>query len=196
MPELGLSLSEQAGRLEGWPEHNREEAIRKEGGRQFPGAPVTTCPSLPGRWSHRRALSREAHDLMQLPTGSLWLCVGGQKARRGCYDTGQRTRQQRQDLGIFFFLRFTYFWLHCVFIAAYRLLLVVESTGSRHAGSVVAVLGLQSLGSVAVEYSLSCSMACGIFHELVSSALASGFLTTGQPETPWKYFGGGAARVC
>ena len=63
----------------------------------------------------------------------------------------------------FFFLRFTYFWLHWVLIAAYRLPLVVESTGSRHAGSVVAVLGLQSLGSVAVEYSLSCSMACGIF---------------------------------
>ena len=62
-----------------------------------------------------------------------------------------------------FFLRFIYFWLHWVFVATYRLSLVVESTGSRCTGSVVAVPGLQSLGSVVVEDSLSCSMACGIF---------------------------------
>ena len=83
----------------------------------------------------------------------------------------------------FFFLRFTYFWLHWVLIAAYRLPLVVESTGSRHAGSVVAVLGLQSLGSVAVEHRLGWLKACGILvppprSQPVSPALAGGSLTT------------------
>ena len=72
--------------------------------------------------------------------------------------------------GYFFFLRFIYFWLHWVFVAAYRLSLVAESAGSRRAGSLVAVLGLHSSGSVVVEYRLSCSVACGIFPDQGSNS--------------------------
>ena len=84
----------------------------------------------------------------------------------------------------FFFNKFIYFWLRWVFIAACRLslvavsgsysllpcvgfslewLLLLRSTGSRLAGSVVVPPRLQSTGSVVVAPGLSCSAACGIF---------------------------------
>ena len=82
----------------------------------------------------------------------------------------------------FFFNLFTY-WLRWVFVAARGLSLVVasggysslrctglplqwplllRSTGSRLAGSVVVACVLQSAGSVVVAHGLSCSVACGI----------------------------------
>ena len=87
------------------------------------------------------------------------------------------------NLFIYLFL-FNYFWLCWVFVAAHRLslvatrgvysslqctgfllrwLLLLWSTGSRLAGSVVVACGLQSAGSVVVAHGLSCSAACGIF---------------------------------
>ena len=94
----------------------------------------------------------------------------------------------------FIYFLFIYFWLHCVFIAAHGLSLVVASrgysslqcagfslwwllllwsTGSRHVGfsnygvraSVVVARRLWSAGSVVVAYGLSCSAACGIFQD-------------------------------
>ena len=77
-----------------------------------------------------------------------------------------------------------YFWLHWVFVAArglslvatsedfsslqcagfsLRWLLLLRSTGSRRAGSVVVACRLSSTGSVVVAHGLSCSTACGIF---------------------------------
>ena len=98
---------------------------------------------------------------------------------------------------LFFFFKlilFIYFWLRWVFIAAHglslvavsrgysslrctgfslRWLLLLQSTGSRHAGSVV------------VAHGLSCSVARGIFPDQGSNpcppALAGGFLTTAPP---------------
>ena len=82
------------------------------------------------------------------------------------------------------FLKFIYFWLCWVFVATHglslvaasggysslrcvgfslRWLLLLQSTGSRHAGSVVVARGLQSAGSVVVAHGLSCFTACGIF---------------------------------
>ena len=71
---------------------------------------------------------------------------------------------------VVFFLNLIYFWLHWVLVAVrgislvvtsgnysslwcagFSLLLLLRSTGSRHAGSVV------------VAHGLSCSTACGIF---------------------------------
>ena len=90
-----------------------------------------------------------------------------------------------------------YFWLHWFFVAANSLPLVVASwgysllrcagfslqlflllrgTGSRHAGFIVAV------------HRLSCHVACGIFPDqesnLLSPALAGGFLSTAPPAKP------------
>ena len=42
-------------------------------------------------------------------------------------------------------------------------LLLLQSTGSRHVGSVAVARGLYSAGSVAVVNGLSCSVACGTF---------------------------------
>ena len=47
-PELGLSLSEQAGRLGGWPEHNREEAVRRGRREAVPGGPGDNLSFPPG----------------------------------------------------------------------------------------------------------------------------------------------------
>ena len=52
--------------------------------------------------------------------------------------------------------------LRCVGFSLWWLLLL-WSTGSRRAGSVVVALRLQSAGSVVVVHRLSCSTACGIF---------------------------------
>ena len=83
--------------------------------------------------------------------------------------------------GVFYFFNYLiiYFWLCWVFVAAHRLslveasggysslrcagfslrwLLLLWSTGSRHAGS-----ELWHVGSVVVAHGLSCSAACGIF---------------------------------
>ena len=48
------------------------------------------------------------------------------------------------------------------FVAVHGLLLL-WSTGSKHAGSVAVAHGLQSTGSVVEVYGLSCSAACRIF---------------------------------
>ena len=79
---------------------------------------------------------------------------------------------------------FIYFWLHWVFVAVRGLslvalsrgyswlrcmgfslqwLLLLRSSGSRHAGSAVVARRLWSAGSVVVAHGLSCSAACGIF---------------------------------
>ena len=81
------------------------------------------------------------------------------------------------------FILFIYFWLRWVFVAArglflavasgaysslqcagfsLRWLLLLRSTGSRRAGSVVVACRLWSTGSVVVAHGLSCSAACGI----------------------------------
>ena len=113
------------------------------------------------------------------------------------------------------FILFIYFWPHWVFIAVHGLslvaasrghsslrymgfslqwLLLLRSTGSRCAGSVVVARGLYSAGSVVVVHRLSCSMACGIFPDQGSNlcrtsnrALAGGFLTTAPPGKPWLF---------
>ena len=51
-----------------------------------------------------------------------------------------------------------------------------------HVGSVVAVPGLYSTGSIVVVHGLSCFKGCGI--EPVSPALAGRFLTTEPPGKP------------
>ena len=82
------------------------------------------------------------------------------------------------------FILFIYFWLRWVFVAArglslvaasrgysslwcagfsLRWLLLLQSTGSRRAGSVVVACGLWSAGSVVPAHGPSCSAACGIF---------------------------------
>ena len=107
---------------------------------------------------------------------------------------------------------FFFYWLLWVLVAACRLSLVGESGGSSlvvhglliamtppvaeprvqaHGlqqlwppGSVVASHRLQSTGSLAVAYGLSCSMACGSSWTRDPShvpTLAGGFLTTGPP---------------
>ena len=114
-----------------------------------------------------------------------------------CRVSGPAPDTQNQDLhfiNLFIFILFYYFyfWLRWVFVAAcglclvaasggysslrcagfaLRWLLLLWSTGSRHAGfsscgtwaSVVVDRGLQSTGSVVVAHGLSCSAACGIF---------------------------------
>ena len=58
----------------------------------------------------------------------------------------------------------------CSLVAVLGLLIAVTSLTVehglqwlQHVGSVVAVPGLQSIGSVVLAHGLSCSMACGIF---------------------------------
>ena len=106
-----------------------------------------------------------------------------------------------------------FFWLRWVFIAArglslvassggysslrctgfsLRWLLLLRSTGSRRAGSVVVAHGVSSCGSCAVEHRLSsCGARAQSLHgiwdlpgpglEPMSPALAGGFLTTAPP---------------
>ena len=122
-----------------------------------------------------------------------------------------------KDLKKFFYTNyyfiFFYFWLHWVFIAACRLypvvasrgcsslrcagfslwwLLLLPSTGSRRAGSVVVAHGLSSCGLWALELRLSsfgtwAQLLWGMWDppgpglEPVSPALAGGLLTTAPP---------------
>ena len=88
---------------------------------------------------------------------------------------------------VYFIYLFIYFWLRWVFLAACGLslvavsrgysllpcvashcsgfslqwLLLLRSTGSRHAGSVVVAHRLQSAGSAVAAHGLSCFVACG-----------------------------------
>ena len=87
--------------------------------------------------------------------------------------------------------------LGLLFVAVYRLLIVVASLVAEHGlqahglqqlwyvGSVVVACKLQSAGSVVVAHRLSCSEACGIFPDQGSNpcppALADGSLTTAPP---------------
>ena len=120
-------------------------------------------------------------------------------------------KSQWSILSIFYnFILFIYFWLHWVFVAAYRLSLVAEcrgysllrctgfslwwllllwSTGSRHAG-------FSSCGLRAPERSLSscgsrAKLICGMWRlpgpglEPVSPALAGGFLTNAPSGKPY-----------
>ena len=66
-------------------------------------------------------------------------------------------------------------------------LLLLQSTGSRRAGSVAEALGPQSAGSLVVLHGLCCSAAHGSFPDRGSSlcpALAGGFLSLGHQGSP------------
>ena len=77
---------------------------------------------------------------------------------------------------------FICFWLCWVFVAAWRLSLVVASRGSSLVcGLLIAVASLVvEHHSVVMEHYLSCHKACGIF-----PALAGRFPTTGSPAKSW-----------
>ena len=97
---------------------------------------------------------------------------------KGQYEKGKMISH---SFSFFLFINlFIYFWLHWVFKAERSLclqllpsllcagfslqwLILLRSTGFRHAGSVVVARGLQSAGSVVVAHGLSRSVACGIF---------------------------------
>ena len=106
---------------------------------------------------------------------------------------------------LFFFFKFIYlfiyFWLCWVFVSVRGLSLVVARGG--HSSSPCAGLSLpwplllrstgsRRAGSVVVAHGPSCSVACGIFphqgSEPVSSALAGRFSTTAPPGKPLDLF--------
>ena len=60
-------------------------------------------------------------------------------------------------------------------------LLLLQSMGSRRAGSVVVALGLQSTGSVVVVHGLSCSAACGILPDQGSNPCPLHWQADSQP---------------
>ena len=105
-------------------------------------------------------------------------------SKRGSRESVLQDRTGLEGCSVLINLRFIYFWLCGVFVAAHGPLqlhqmkatlqsqyagfslqqpLLWWGTGSRARACIAAALGLQSTGSVAVVHRLSCPMACGIF---------------------------------
>ena len=97
---------------------------------------------------------------------------------------------------LFYFLKiylFIYFWLCWVFIYVRGLSLVAASGGhSLSRPLLLRSTGSRRAGSVVVAHGPSCSAACGIFPDQGSnpcpSALAGRFSTTAPPGKPYFYF--------